>query len=112
MADLIHMDTLARLVHASAKSKGFYDGSDVHDIHHVLSKHALILSEVGEMVEAVRKPGPSEKTPNFSKEEEEWADAMIRLLDYAAWRNLRGYAAILAKIEYNAGRPHMHGKLA
>lgn len=75
-----------------------------------LSKIALMHSELGEMTEGVRKPHADEHCPEFTSEEIELADAFIRGFDYAAAFNLRLGEAILAKMEYNASRPHMHGK--
>lgn len=71
---------------------------------------ALIHSELSEMLEGTRKPGPDEHLPQFSKEEVEAADTLIRLFDYAYGHNLRLAAAVLAKLAFNAGRPHLHGK--
>lgn len=40
----------------------------------------------------------------------EIADAVIRLMDTAEWMGFDLETAIKLKMEYNAGRPHMHGK--
>jgi hypothetical protein len=71
------------------------------------------MTELAEIIEADRhgrSHAQSEKIPLFSNEEEEVADGIIRLLDYAALRNLRIGAAILAKHQYNKTRPILHGK--
>jgi NTP pyrophosphatase (non-canonical NTP hydrolase) len=82
-------------------------------------KLALIMGELGEALEAVRKNlGPDEHIPGFSAEEVEIADAVIRLMNYATDRKLRLAEAIFAKNEYNrtrhdhskAGRAEEHGK--
>ena len=68
-------------------------------------KLALIMGEVGEALEAVRKNmGPDEHIPHFSAEEAECADAVIRLMNYASYRGLRLGKAIIAKNEYNRTR--------
>lgn len=77
-----------------------------------LSKAALIGSELGEMVEGIRKPGPDQHCPNFTQEEVELADIFIRGFDYAGKYGLRLSAAIEAKMAYNASRPYKHGKKA
>lgn len=82
-------------------------------------KIALIMGELGETLEAVRKNmGPDSHIPEFSSEEAEWADAVIRLMNYATDRKLRGAQAIFAKNEFNRnradhskeGRAAEHGK--
>lgn len=75
-----------------------------------LSKIALIHSELGEMTEGVRKPGPDQHLPEFTQEEVEAADTFIRLMDYAQEWGLRFAEAVVAKMEYNAGRPYKHNK--
>lgn len=75
-----------------------------------LSKIALMHSELGEMTEGVRKPHQDEHCPEFTSEEVELADTLIRAFDYAEAFGLRLEEAILAKMEVNAGRPYKHGK--
>lgn len=71
---------------------------------------ALMHSELSEMLEGVRKPGPDSHCPSFTSEEVELADLFIRLMDYAAGWELRLGHAIIAKMEFNANRPFKHGK--
>lgn len=82
-------------------------------------KLALIMGELGETLEAVRKNlGPDSHIPAFSSEEAEVADAVIRLMNYATDRKLRLAEAIVAKNEFNRnradhsteGRAAEHGK--
>lgn len=75
-----------------------------------LSKIALIHSELGEMTEGVRKPGPDQHCPAFTQEEIELADVLIRAFDYAGAFQLRLAEAIQAKMDYNRSRPYKHGK--
>lgn len=120
------LDAMAALAHANAVDHGFYEedakiatqlerlvgdaARDRHLLNCALNRLALITSEVGEAVDALRKPGPSEHVPDFSCEEEEVADILIRLLDYAGYRGLRLGPAVVAKMSYNATRPAKHGK--
>jgi len=71
----------------------------------------LVVTELAEAVEALRKGNPeSEKIPGFSHVEEELADAVIRIMDLCGGRKYRLHEAILAKMKHNADRPMMHGK--
>lgn len=77
-----------------------------------LSKIALIVSELGEAVESLRKPTQDEHCLGFSSEVVEMADALIRILDYCAAFGLPIGEAVRAKSEYNKSRPFKHGKAA
>lgn len=69
-------------------------------------KLALVMGELSETLEAVRKNlGPDSHIPEFSAEEAEIADAVIRLMNYATDRKLRLAEAIVAKNEFNRTRP-------
>ena len=83
---------------------------------------ALVHSEVSEALEALRH-GPdnaSEHIPDYTALEEELADVIIRVLDFAeeydsetpgeGMGGLRIVEAIFAKVAFNAKREKMHGK--
>lgn len=74
----------------------------------------LMVTELAEAMEAYRKGDPeSDKIPGFSKMEEELADVVIRLLDYAGGEGFDIEGALAAKMAYNETRPYRHGgKLA
>jgi NTP pyrophosphatase (non-canonical NTP hydrolase) len=73
-------------------------------------KLALVMGEIGEALEAVRKnKGADDHIPSYTAEEAEIADAVIRLMNYATDRKLRLAEAIFAKNEYNRTR-HDHSK--
>lgn len=96
---------IAHQAHDNAVAKGFWDPPPSTP-----TLIALMHSELSEALEADRKGNPaSEKIPDFSSVEEELADLVIRVLDMSAAQGLRLGEAILAKMEYNRGRPHRHG---
>jgi len=129
------IDTLCADAHANAKSKGWWDESEdiqtlrgfhepdlrqaalLNDIADRLSTRnlgeqiALMHSELSEGLEYERKnPGaPSDHIPGFTGLEEEFADVLIRIFDTSAQRKLRLGEAVLAKMAFNATRPHKHG---
>lgn len=97
---------LQHTAHDTAISKGFWetpreDGTLI----------ALMHSELSEALEAVRHGNPpDDKIPAFSGVEAEFADVIIRIMDYAGRYNLNVAAALIAKMEYNPTRPYKHGK--
>ena len=92
----------ADAMHEMAVSKGFYEPVS-EDIGLISTKLLLIVSEIVEHYEAIRKGH------GFAKEAEELADVIIRLFDYAAWRDLDIDSVIAAKMAINAEREHKHG---
>ena len=133
MTDQVHIDELAEVIYNGNRLKGFYDDAPVGSLslamgyqelpeewkanHRIYLGNKLMLV-VGELVEAhesIRKndnafTGKSEHIPAFSPVEEEIADAIIRLLDFAGYNKLRLEQAIKAKLIYNQSRPYKHGK--
>jgi NTP pyrophosphatase (non-canonical NTP hydrolase) len=75
-------------------------------------KIMLVVTELAELVEGLRKPPETKFDGNacYTNEEEEVADAIIRLLDYAGAYGLRIGEALCAKMTKNEGRPFRHGK--
>lgn len=130
-------DIIADDVHQTAKDKGWWDvqtaeewlendyptGSETthqFDIRtfkagqqnpepNKAEKLALIHSEISEALEGIRKPGPDKHCPEFTNEEIELADAIIRIMDYAKYFDLRLPEALIAKLQYNKTREHKHG---
>jgi NTP pyrophosphatase (non-canonical NTP hydrolase) len=67
----------------------------------------LITGELGEMLEAIRKnqaTEPDSHIPEFTNEEVELADVILRAMNYATDRKLRLAGAIAAKNEFNRNR--------
>lgn len=84
--------------------QGFWDCDNTGE------KIALMHSELSEALEADRKDLMSDHIADFSGVEEELADCMIRIMDFAGHHNLRLSEAITAKLQFNLSRPYKHGK--
>lgn len=88
---------LSRCINDWMGTQGFWESSNLGE------KIALMHSELSECLEAIRK-GDEEN------EEEELADCIIRILDYAGHRNMNLGAALCEKMRKNLLRPRKHGK--
>ena len=97
---------VSRSVHNNAVAHGWWDEPREDG-----TLIALIMSEAAEALEALRKGnGPDEHCPQFSGAEVELADVVIRIMDMAEARGWNVAGAIVAKHEFNKGRPYKHGK--
>lgn len=108
MTDLL---ALARSVHANNLAKGFWDGVDMNDHAQLAVKVALIASEVFELLEELRYPEPRVGKTGYPAEIEEWADVIIRALDYAEARGWtqQGLECVQVKATFNTTRSVRHG---
>lgn len=100
-------DELAEEIHKNAVDKGFWDRTV--DPIFVAKQMMMIVSEVSEAMEAVRKEMDPEQISD------EFADIIIRTLDLYAGIVEAGYVtksldyAIKEKMERNTHRPKKHG---
>lgn len=114
-----HIDALNKLSKAAydnAAAKGFHD-KDGDIVSDYARWTANLHGEVSELWEAARKGWlecfcDKNTEGELTCEEEELADIIIRVLDTAGARGINIGRAVLLKMQYNATRPHMHGKLA
>lgn len=130
------LNELAEKIHENAIKHGFYDD----EIINIPERLMLIVSELGEAMEAYRKDHYSniekfknrliyeEKHENFYEESEqnlfqlifeetikngfqdEISDTIIRLLDLCSFLEIDIDTFIELKMQYNQSRPYKHGK--
>lgn len=99
---------LAIRIHALNKEKGFYDNPPSD-----LERHMLIVSEIAEATECVRK---NDQDFYFSPEGKpeghavEVIDALIRILDFCGSKKWDVDELMREKLAYNKTRPYKHGK--
>ena len=102
---------IQRLCHQIAKEKGFWDGQE--EEYNVGEKLMLVVSELGEAIEALRKGKRQDKdNKTWQKDtfEDELADAIIRLLDLSEKEGIDMNWQIFNKLDFNKKREYKHGK--
>lgn len=101
-------DTLAAIT--DPQTSRAYELGEKYTLEIKLSKIALMMSELGEAVEGIRKPARDQHLPHLTQEAVELADVLIRIFDYCGKFNVPLAEALLAKMQYNVSRPYKHGK--
>lgn len=120
------LNELAQKLHATARSKGFYDKQEdllgylknvamKPDLYYYAKKLitsqrlALMHSELSEGLEADRKDLMDDKLPQYKGVHVEAVDALIRILDFLADEKVDIDAIVEAKNNFNQKREVMHG---
>lgn len=75
----------------------------------IIAQIMLIVTELAEAVEGLRKNLMDDKVPSRRMVEVELADALIRTLNLAQWAGYDVVGAAIEKSRYNEGRPYLHG---
>lgn len=121
---------LAKQINNGVREKGFWDSMDkeincanaysddsstakaINDAF-IAQKIALVMSEAGEALEAMRKPNYEKNGYGIGEKDsfaDELADTIIRLLDLCGELDIDIDAQIEWKMNHNATRPPKHGK--
>lgn len=97
---------LCRLAHAASIKAGWYTNPKTGAIvqRNLAEMLCLMHSEISEAMEGVRKGLMDDHLPHRTMEEVELADLLIRVADYAEYRQLDLTGAIKEKMEYNRQR--------
>jgi NTP pyrophosphatase (non-canonical NTP hydrolase) len=110
--EVLAIDNLCNTINDWAEKKGWNEEKD--SVDRKLAEMMLMTTEIAEAAEGVRSKVTmmDDKIPDFSSEEAELADLMIRVFHYCGRRGLRLGLAIQQKHLYNISRPYRHNKLA
>lgn len=105
------LDSLAKELNSVSREKGFYDSLDMGEFNSQAKQLMMIVSEVVEVMEALRKSKGEQAVMD------EIADVQIRLSDFYQAIKDAGVVsqsmdeAVANKHSFNQGRPRMHGVL-
>ena len=101
----MNISEIQKTIHDTAKEKGWWDKP-----REAPECIALMHSELSEALEGYRIGNPhSDKIAPFSQIEEELADVIIRVLDFAEHNSFEIEKALAAKMAYNDNREYRHG---
>lgn len=103
--DIADIDVVANRIADWRAKKGFYTPSEFSEAEQLLSKLMLVVTEVSEAAQEVRK----DDEPAFVRE---LADVLIRMLDLTGTMGYSMRDAINSAMEKNESRPRKHGRRA
>ena len=93
-------------------NESFSEEAEAERINKALKSESLMLivSELSEALEAIRKDTMDDKLTEHKGEDVELVDALIRILDYAGGYGIDLDTILEKKLKYNNQRPYKHGK--
>lgn len=98
--------SLSKTIFENNRAVGWWDDAGtVPDKYLIPTKMMLMVSELSEAMEGFRKNLMDDHLPDRKMVEVEFADAIIRILDCAAYMDFDIGGAIEEKLDYNANRP-------
>lgn len=100
------INTLVGLCHGCSKEAGWWDGVPLPavPIPEINTKLLLMVTEIAEATEGVRKDLMDDKLPHRKMVEVELADALIRICDLAGAMGMDLGGAVAEKLAFNATR--------
>jgi NTP pyrophosphatase (non-canonical NTP hydrolase) len=102
------LNTLSDIIHERNVAAGWWNdlitGESIKETRNKGELMMLLVSEIAEAFEGIRKDLPDSHLPHRKAEEVELADLLIRLFDYAGARELDLSGAVMEKMAYNANR--------